>query len=75
MHLKLTKHGSFCKHNNQLPTKSHDELKDNFIMRVESDQTIVCKEMLQNHNKWEELLMAKDILIEILIGREKNDVQ
>ena len=29
MHLKLTKHGRFCKQNNQLPTKSHDELKDN----------------------------------------------
>ena len=28
MHLKLTKHGRFCKQNNQLPTKSHDELKD-----------------------------------------------
>ena len=28
MHLKLTKHGKFCKQNNQLPTKSH-ELKDN----------------------------------------------
>ena len=30
--------------------------------------------MLQNHNKWEELLMAKDVLIEILIGREEIDV-
>ena len=29
MHLKLTKHGRFCKHNNQLPTKSHVELEDN----------------------------------------------
>jgi hypothetical protein len=29
MHQKLTKHGRFCKQNNQLPTKSHDELKDN----------------------------------------------
>ena len=29
MHLNLTKHGRFCKQNNQLPTKSHDELKDN----------------------------------------------
>jgi len=28
---KLTKHGRFCKQNNQLPTKSHDELKDNSI--------------------------------------------
>jgi hypothetical protein len=29
MHQKLTKHGRFCKQNNQLPTKSHDELEDN----------------------------------------------
>ena len=27
MHLKLIKHGRVCKQNNQLPTKSHDELK------------------------------------------------
>jgi hypothetical protein len=32
MHQKLTKHGKFCKQNNQLPTKSHDELKDNSII-------------------------------------------
>ena len=32
MHLKLTKHGRFCKQNNQLPTKSHDESKDNSIV-------------------------------------------
>jgi hypothetical protein len=29
MHHKLTKHGRFCKQNNQLPTKTHVELKDN----------------------------------------------
>ena len=29
MHQKLTKHGKFCKQNNQLPTKSHEELNDN----------------------------------------------
>jgi hypothetical protein len=29
MHQKLSKHGKFCKQNNQLPTKSHVELKDN----------------------------------------------
>ena len=29
MHQKLTKHGRFCKQNNQLPIKSHVELKDN----------------------------------------------
>jgi hypothetical protein len=28
MHHKLTKHGRFCKVNNQLPTKIHVELKD-----------------------------------------------
>ena len=32
MHLKLTKHGSFCKQNNQLLNKSHDELEDNSNM-------------------------------------------
>jgi hypothetical protein len=32
MHQKLTKHGRFCKQNNQLPTKSHVELKDNSIV-------------------------------------------
>ena len=32
MHQKLTKHGRFCKQNNQLPTKSHDELEDNSIV-------------------------------------------
>jgi hypothetical protein len=29
MHHKLTKHGRFCKQNNQLPTKTRVELKDN----------------------------------------------
>ena len=29
MHQKLTKHERFYKQNNQLPTKSHDELEDN----------------------------------------------
>ena len=29
MHLKLTKHGRFYKQNNKLPTKGHDEVKDN----------------------------------------------
>ena len=32
MHQKLTKHGKFCKQNNQLPTKSHDELEDTSII-------------------------------------------
>jgi hypothetical protein len=34
MHHKLTKHGKFCKQNNQLPTKTHVELKDNSIEPV-----------------------------------------
>jgi hypothetical protein len=29
MYQKLIKHGRFCRKNNQLPTKSHVELKDN----------------------------------------------
>ena len=29
MHQTLTKHGRFCKQNNHLPIKSHDELEDN----------------------------------------------
>jgi hypothetical protein len=29
MHQKLTKHGRFCNQNNQLPTESLVELKDN----------------------------------------------
>jgi hypothetical protein len=41
MHHKLTKHGRFCKQNNQLPTKSHDELKDNSNMVIIFEK-IVC---------------------------------
>ena len=33
MHQKFIKHGRFCKQNNQLPTKSHDELEDNSIVQ------------------------------------------
>ena len=29
MYLNVTKHGRFCKQNNQLPTKSHNDVKDN----------------------------------------------
>jgi len=32
MHQKLTKHGRFYKQNNQLPTTSRDEMKDNSII-------------------------------------------
>jgi hypothetical protein len=38
MHQKLTKHGRFCRQNNQLPTKTHVELKDNSIKL----QMILC---------------------------------
>ena len=34
MHIKLTKHGRFCKQNNQIPTKSHDELEDIYILEL-----------------------------------------
>ena len=34
MHQKLTNHGKFCMQNNQLPTKSHVELKDNSIIHA-----------------------------------------
>jgi hypothetical protein len=32
MHQKLTKHEKFDKQNNQLPTESHVELKNNSVM-------------------------------------------
>ena len=32
MHQQLTKHGRFCKQDNQLPTESPDELEHNSIM-------------------------------------------
>jgi hypothetical protein len=35
MHQKLTNHERFYKQNNQLPTKNHDELKDNSIGSIE----------------------------------------
>jgi hypothetical protein len=34
MHHKLTKHGRFCNQNNQLPTKTHVELKDDSIANM-----------------------------------------
>ena len=39
MHHKLTKHGRFCKQNNQLPTKTHVELKDNSNITKDSSTT------------------------------------
>jgi len=38
MHQKLTKHGKFCKQNNQLPTRSHDELEDNSVIEGKYDK-------------------------------------
>jgi hypothetical protein len=38
MHQKLTKHGKFCKQNNQLPTISHDELEDNSVIEGKYDK-------------------------------------
>jgi hypothetical protein len=35
----FTKHGRFCKQNNQLAIKSHDELKDNSIDPQSPNQT------------------------------------
>jgi hypothetical protein len=43
MHQKLTKHGRFCKQNNQIPTKSHNELKDNSIYKgVSPGHNSIC---------------------------------
>ena len=39
MHQKLTKNERFYKQNNQLPTKSHDELEDNSIS---PQATLIC---------------------------------
>jgi hypothetical protein len=36
MHQKPTKHGRLCKQNNQLPTKSHVEFKDNSNSSISS---------------------------------------
>jgi hypothetical protein len=42
MHHKLTKHGRFCKQNNQLPTKTHAELKHNSnVSENASDQLLI----------------------------------
>ena len=40
MHLKFTKHGRFCKQNNQLPCKSHDELEDD--TNISNNLKIAC---------------------------------
>jgi hypothetical protein len=40
MHQKVTKHGRFCKQNNELPTKNQVELKDNSIEWVLSNLSL-----------------------------------
>jgi hypothetical protein len=45
MHQKLTKPGRFCKQNNQLPTKSHVELKDNSNERTTFGQEFSSMKM------------------------------
>ena len=44
MHQKLTKHGKFCKQINQLPTKSHVELENNYSIRNSLGSPIVLDE-------------------------------
>ena len=40
MHHKLTKHGRFCKQNNQLPTKTRVELKDKSVDNRNQDRGV-----------------------------------
>jgi hypothetical protein len=56
MHQKLTKHGKFCKQNNQLPTKTHVELKDNSISNgflTDSAFYSACEDV------WEEIIPGR----------------
>jgi hypothetical protein len=50
MHHKLTKHGRFCKQNNQLPIKTHVELKDNSNVRT-SYSTFASKNGIQEEEE------------------------
>jgi hypothetical protein len=44
MHPKLTKHGKFCKQNNQLPIKSHDEVKNySIVTLVPNKEEFPCR--------------------------------
>jgi hypothetical protein len=45
MHQKLPKHGRFCKQNNQLPAKSHVELKDEINVSMKLPKTRLQKEL------------------------------
>jgi hypothetical protein len=63
MHHKLTKHGRFCKQNNQLPTKTHVELKDNsnglkFLQVVFTSDSSFFESPLKRGPTW----MKKSIL-------------
>jgi hypothetical protein len=60
MHQKLTKHGRFCKQNNQLPTKSHDELEDNSIGSHGSPKLHVSWEW--DHHHVPKLKIKKEVL-------------
>ena len=87
MHLKLTKHGRFCKQNNQLPTKTHDKLKDNSNKRGKTDRYLTNK--LVEFKKWpvenqdygkrnlriilEELFLQNYILLQIIKGKTPKD--
>jgi hypothetical protein len=56
MHQKLTKHGKFCKQNNQLPTKSHDELEDNPIVSKNLSghwSQVMCVRHIHNQHRFE----------------------
>jgi hypothetical protein len=45
MHQKLAKHGRFWKQNNKLPTKSHIELENNFIVTCNASLISLFKSM------------------------------
>ena len=57
MHPKLTKHGRFSKQNNQLPTKSHDELKDNSNVRTKPMRNVGSTSVWSSLVHWHQLLV------------------
>ena len=75
MHLNLTKHGRFCKQNNQLPTKSHDELKDNSItfwmIRIDQNNRVLNLEQWHDskmkHLIWGDLTMYAKMTCEHVV--------
>ena len=60
MHHKLTKHGGFCKQNNQLPTKTHVELKDNSI-NFQSSKSVLTFNMSCFSNSFTEKDCTKHV--------------